>query len=242
MGGRQGFCQKTGRGSCLYVSAENVSRRCTLYRHCFRKKNSVRFVRPYIVLVVMASSILFVSSCKDDDPGDYMGPDFSCQPPDADLFALPYPIGQSYTLLQGNCTSRTHSNELRYAFDFAMPIGSPVTAAFGGVINYVEENYSDGDGQEDHANVVTVDHEDGTFGRYMHLTKNGVLVEVGMRIERGDTIALSGKTGFAIEPMLHFDVAKCQITCNSAETVPVGFANTSLPVDQEGTSYLAEPY
>lgn len=51
-------------------------------------------------------------------------------------------------------------------------------------------------------------HEDSTYGRYAHLTKNGALVDIGMQIEVDDTLALSGSSGAVHYPHLHFDVTK----------------------------------
>jgi murein DD-endopeptidase MepM/ murein hydrolase activator NlpD len=52
---------------------------------------------------------------------------------------------------------------------------------------------------------VVVDHQDGFFSRYLHLSK--FLVGVGQWVDRGQTIALSGHTGIVnSSPHLHFDV------------------------------------
>ena len=140
-------------------------------------------------------------------------------------YVLPYPPGQGYRVLQGNCGSFSHNSgsHQEYAYDFRMPIGSVVVAARAGQVDTVVERFEDGQGGS--ANVVIVDHGDGSFARYLHLTQDGALVEVGDPVAAGDTLGLSGNTGFSTEPHLHFDVlARCYDRCRS---VPVTFQNTT---------------
>ncbi len=184
---------------------------------------------------------LLAASCDKDDGTPRMLDQATCEEATSDLYFLPYPIGQAYTLTQGNCGSE-HMDAERYAFDFAMPIGTIVTAARSGVVNLVEEGYADDDHEFDHVNQVVIEHDDGSFGRYRHLANKGVLVEEAQFIQRGDTIALSGNTGFSQSPHLHFDVIKCFATCADFQTVPIGFLNAEPPVEQDQVSYLAKDF
>jgi murein DD-endopeptidase MepM/ murein hydrolase activator NlpD len=52
--------------------------------------------------------------------------------------------------------------------------------------------------------MVVVNHGYGYVTVYGHLSK--VLVRPGDRVKRGATIALSGKTGIATGPHLHYEV------------------------------------
>jgi Peptidase family M23/Bacterial tandem repeat domain 1 len=90
--------------------------------------------------------------------------------------------------------------------------GQTVRAARGGTVHALVESESknsfkskdlckDGVG-----NYVVIDHGDGTFGTYWHLSRNGVLREVGDEVSRGDKIAIAGHTGVSSTPHLHFDV------------------------------------
>ena len=47
---------------------------------------------------------------------------------------------------------------------------------------------------------------DGSRAGYWHLQKDGALVNVGDTVKEGQVIALSGKTGYAFQPHLHFMV------------------------------------
>ena len=49
-----------------------------------------------------------------------------------------------------------------------------------------------------------IQHADGSRAGYWHLQHNGALVNVGDTIKTGQIIALSGKTGYALVPHLHF--------------------------------------
>jgi matrix metalloproteinase-14 (membrane-inserted) len=55
-------------------------------------------------------------------------------------------------------------------------------------------------------NYVVIDHGDGSFATYWHLSRNGLKVKVGDKVERGDWLAVSGSTGNSSTPHFHFDV------------------------------------
>lgn len=125
-------------------------------------------------------------------------------------YNLPFPRGESYMLTQGNNTSFTHNDiTSRYAFDFAMPEGSYIAAARGGVVAYVVEDHKVG-GEDinllEKSNRIMICHDDGTVGAYAHLQYKGALVEVGDPVFAGQVIGLSGNTGFTTSPHLHFTV------------------------------------
>src|SRR5207253_2765353 len=55
-------------------------------------------------------------------------------------------------------------------------------------------------------NYLVIEHADGTFGVYWHLSQNGVMVNLGDHVVRGQTLALSGNTGSSSAPHLHFEI------------------------------------
>jgi murein DD-endopeptidase MepM/ murein hydrolase activator NlpD len=155
-------------------------------------------------------------------------------------YILPFPVGKSYELIQGNNGPYGHQGHSAYAFDFVMPIGSAVTAAREGIVVKTEGRFVDGNRKPGEENYVFIQHDDSTFARYYHLTQNGPRVKVGDRVARGDTIGLSGNTGASAGPHLHFDATK---GCPEwgCQTVPIVFANANENPLQQGKIYKAEP-
>jgi len=164
--------------------------------------------------------------------------------PSADAkYVLPYPVGREYTCSQGFSGQYSHYGSFRYAVDFAMPIGTLITAARSGRVVYIVESYSDNDRMEGHENVVIVMHDDTTYARYVHLTTNGALVAIGRTVAPGDTIGLSGNSGSSGAPHLHFDVTKTY-SGRSDQTILFDFKNTIPHPNgfEVGVAYKSFPF
>ncbi len=84
--------------------------------------------------------------------------------------------------------------------DISVPEGTPVKAAENGVVIYA------GDGLKEFGNTVLMRHEDGLVTVYGNASK--LEVSRGDTVKRGQEIALSGMTGNAESPRLHFEVRK----------------------------------
>lgn len=140
-------------------------------------------------------------------------------------YALPYPADKYYRIVQGFGGRYSHSGASRYAVDFAMPIGTPVHAARGGVvIDLTEHNWRGGSSRRyaRYANFVTILHNDNTTGEYYHLRQNGVVVEVGDYVASGELLGYSGSTGFSSMPHLHFAVYRAK-THGNYQSLPFRF-------------------
>lgn len=124
------------------------------------------------------------------------------------VYYLPFAKDSAYRLIQGWDGRYGHSGHLNYAYDFLMPTGSPVLATRGGRVIKVEEGYEDNTKTLGKENYIIIDHGDSTYGRYYHLTKNGVLVRVGEQVKRKQLIGRSGNSGASAGPHLHFDVSR----------------------------------
>jgi murein DD-endopeptidase MepM/ murein hydrolase activator NlpD len=121
---------------------------------------------------------------------------------------LPYTVGTSYLVNQGNCSGFGHSGFWSYGYDFEMPIGTVVSAARAGVVDHAQDGAQDGD--RSRTNLITIRHNDGTVALYSHLTLNGVHVTIGQNVVAGDVIGLSGDTGNTGGlPHLHFSLHSC---------------------------------
>jgi murein DD-endopeptidase MepM/ murein hydrolase activator NlpD len=134
-----------------------------------------------------------------------------------------YPLpwrGGPFRLTQGANGQYSHfTPKGRYAVDIAMPEGTPIVSARGGMVVKIENEQS-GRGNNPAGNFVRIMHDDGTMGVYLHLMKGSVAVREGQRVESGTRIARSGNTGNSTGPHLHFVVQR-----------NVGLAIESIPFD-----------
>lgn len=119
---------------------------------------------------------------------------------------LPFPAGATYNVFQGNDQGPTHSDVWnKYAFDFSpMAPGSDVCATADGVVTYVKEDTVGPTDRVEDNNEIAIQHADDTVGVYLHLQKDGALVEVGQKVFAGDVIGKSGNTGKSGAPHLHW--------------------------------------
>lgn len=166
-------------------------------------------------------------------------------------YVLPYEAGKQFAVIRTTSHYTPGNGGVGlYALDFRMPIGTPVVAARGGTVAAIQEGFADGNNEDLRENYVFVKHDDGTIGRYFHLTQNGALVEEGRSVRQGEVIGRSGNSGQSGEPHLHFDVQKCglnlppdynQLPCG--QTLPVTFRNTRPHACglKSGETYTALP-
>ena len=117
------------------------------------------------------------------------------------------------------------------AIDIAAPIGTPVVAALGGTVldtgntDLVRGCYSFG-------KWVMLIHGNGLSTLYAHLSSSDVVK--GQQVSAGQVIGLSGMTGYATGPHLHFGVYATEgtqvMTLKQFRGASVGCANATMPV------------
>ena len=152
----------------------------------------------------------------------FTGPTDLSQYPKADgsAYQLPWSKGVERFCVQGNRGFVSHHGAGRFAWDFAMPVGSDVCAARGGtVVRVIDHHEARGNTMPN--NLVAIDHGDGTVGYYLHLRKGGAFAAVGQRVVQGEKIAESGNVGRTMMPHLHFHVRK------GDATIPVSFVDVA---------------
>lgn len=141
---------------------------------------------------------------------------------------FPWPKGKTYKIVQAYNGSFSHQSKFsKYAIDFNMKVGDSITAALDGYVVGVVEGHTRGGNDRryrDYANFITIYHpEYGIYTQYVHLKKDGALVEIGEEVKANQPIGLSGKTGYTSTPHLHFNV----LAANKGEdmrSIPVYFA------------------
>lgn len=156
-------------------------------------------------------------------------------------YVLPFTVGSRHGLLQGNCGLHSHDGRFNFGFDFRMPMRTPIIASRDGVVSAVRDVRPDGTDRVGDENYVIIDHGDGEYSRYIHITRGGALVSRGERVVRGDTIALSGDSGKSAFPHLHFDVVD-GCTNGVCWTIPAAFLNSDPPIPTRLTFYTAHPF
>ena len=121
------------------------------------------------------------------------------------VYGLPFEKGKAHLVVQGYFGAFSHRN--RIAVDIKMKKGTRICAARDGVVIRVVSNNTRGGSSKKnrpYANLIVLQHIDGTRTGYWHLQHNGVLVKVGDTVKRGQVIGLSGRTGYTAFPHLHF--------------------------------------
>ncbi len=212
-------------------------------------------------MLAIVVSLLFVQSCT----AFRTNIDNSCVDQFADKypltqdsrFILPWNVGESYRLTQGNCTFESHNllHNQHMSFDFKTPIGTPILAADDGRVFVVIEQFKDNvDNGFSEANLIGIEHDGGLLSWYTHLTFEGSLVQIDEQVSRGEVIGYSGNTGDSAYPHLHFFAQQIIDDCYDARTktanlelcpqVPISFSNVS-PGDavlKEWITYTALPF
>jgi murein DD-endopeptidase MepM/ murein hydrolase activator NlpD len=97
----------------------------------------------------------------------------------------------------------TRAGRQHEGIDLPAPVGTPVYAAADGQVVYA------GSGIRGYGNLIVIQHEGDLLTVYAHNSE--LLVAQGDKVRVGQRIALSGQTGHATGPHLHFEVRSGQI-------------------------------
>lgn len=98
---------------------------------------------------------------------------------------------------------------LKHCIDFALPVGSVIRASRSGIVIRTESRYSksfDDPRYASRVNRVEIEHQDGAISVYLHLAWRSIRVRKGQKVRRKKMLGLSGQTGYATYPHLHFGV------------------------------------
>ena len=127
--------------------------------------------------------------------------------------------------------------------DIAMPEGTPVRALSGGTVTQVvREEDGDGGGLR-----IFVRGDDGIETRYMHASSFPAGIDVGVKVEEGQTIMMSGSTGRSTGPHLHLETGKIDddgkyVRMNPAKVYPMFRAGQPPETPKETPEHLKRDF
>ncbi|MDQ3032860.1 MAG: peptidoglycan DD-metalloendopeptidase family protein [Myxococcota bacterium] len=156
-------------------------------------------------------------------------------PPAPEGYLVPFACGARVRVTQGPGGGTSHTGRARYAYDFGVALETPIHAMAGGTVTLVRTSTVPGDPCYDgggsecgpEANLVIVQHADGTTAAYKHI--NSASVSVGATVRHGDVLARSGSTGYSTGPHLHVEVRAACPTTIYCDTIPFTFADVGSP-------------
>ncbi|MFW6057393.1 MAG: M23 family metallopeptidase, partial [Persicimonas sp.] len=140
----------------------------------------------------------------------------------APVHHIPFREGFKTKVMQGFHGYLSHKEDLAFSIDFRCAEGTPIAASKSGRVWAVREDSNKGCADPscvEDANYVIIDHGDGTYSEYYHLSQFGSIVEPGEQVCRGQVIGMCGNTGFSSGPHLHY-----ALTDTTRHTVPVRMA------------------
>lgn len=149
-------------------------------------------------------------------------PVYAYKPSTISLDGFCHPLKGKGKLSQG-IRGVTHQGRMEYAYDLAVPIGTPVYAMRSGEVLAMETKYPDSGGSRsrgEKTNYVLIQHPGGYRSAYVHLQQRSSQVTPGTWVKQGQLIAFSGNSGWTSGPHLHVEVQKPSPSQNFVQTVP----------------------
>lgn len=113
--------------------------------------------------------------------------------------------------------------------DFALGKGTPIYAIASGVVLKVQTNCIEGNVQcgSGFGNYVQIDHQNGLFSVYAHLSE--VSVQVGQKVGKQTIIGKEGNTGYSMGSHLHFALMKSAEFASQNYINPLSYLKGETP-------------
>ncbi|HLU64824.1 MAG TPA: peptidoglycan DD-metalloendopeptidase family protein [Kofleriaceae bacterium] len=159
------------------------------------------------------------------------------------LNLLPWTPGVAFPVTQGH-NGGSHTGYNAWAWDFGLPVGTPLLAAHNGVVRAIRSGFTTGccdPSCGEQANFVIIARGDGVESLYLHM--QDVHVAVGDEITRGDLIGTSGETGYVCGAHLHFQMQSTPQEGDASyrPSVPGEFHDIGEPFDPvPGTTVVSQ--
>jgi murein DD-endopeptidase MepM/ murein hydrolase activator NlpD len=164
-------------------------------------------------------------------------------PPAQSPYRLPYEVGSSYVMFQGNCPAHPAWGHYgKFAYDFEQPIGTPVHAMRGGTVIFTEDRYLNSDHACGHENGVWIEHDDGTVADYLHFSPSSVVVVTATKVQAGDLPGFSGDSGGSDRPHLHVEAFANRNDYSKPNTIPLTFNNAGGITEARGELIQGNAY
>jgi murein DD-endopeptidase MepM/ murein hydrolase activator NlpD len=132
-------------------------------------------------------------------------------------------------------TLRTYNGARRsrhLGLDLDGVVGDPIAAAQSGKVVLAKDRFYSG-------GTVVVDHGEGLFTMYFHMSK--VLVHVGQKVEKGELLGRVGSTGQVTGPHLHFSVKADGLYVDPARVLSLDLSADPLDTPHGEPIRLAKP-
>lgn len=191
--------------SRLCVLCEKLCALCGYYLHLTSKKCTAMKKSIALLFCLITLSNVIKAQLTDSEIYDLKAG--KVKPDTSYIYALPYSPNSKFLLIQAYNSKMSHAGEL--SLDFKMKPGSKICAAREGIVESIKEDSDRGGLKSEYmndGNHIIIRHADGSIAMYWHLKKDGVLVNAGDTIKKGQHIGFSGNTGYSAFPHLHFQV------------------------------------
>lgn len=96
--------------------------------------------------------------------------------------------------------------------NIAVPVGTPVLASEAGTVLYANS------GLRMYGNMVLIRHTNGIVAAYAH--NSHLLVRKGEKVKKGQVIAVSGQSGNAASPQLHYELRRNSVALDPLNVLP----------------------
>jgi murein DD-endopeptidase MepM/ murein hydrolase activator NlpD len=115
--------------------------------------------------------------------------------------------------------------EFHEGVDLRASVGTPVFAAQTGTVIYSDRKI------RGYGNMIVIRHADGITTIYAHNSR--LLVHRGQRVIKGQKIAMSGRSGRAHGPHLHFEIRSGVIALNPVDMLPRLLVANGVPDESD---------
>lgn len=192
----------------------------------------------YPASVALLLVLLFLSCSKNSEEINPGTGEINCNQdfgvPSSSKYVLPFKSGESFRCNQSYCPSNPNWGHYNwFAYDFEMPIGTELVAMRSGEVLAVQSDKEDNvlNCGANSANFIFVAHADNTVAAYVHLTKNGVIVNKGDQVTQGQVIGKSGNSGCSSGPHVHVNIFSQRGPYERQYSAPFNFSNAEGLLD-----------